>query len=316
MKQLHYTLQTLIRGRGAVVVKLVSLTLGLLVGVLLFAQIAYELSFDRFYPDPETLVTLRMRNVTKGVPEAEYNYGTYRPAAADLSEAMPELVESASLAVNFWQPTLYLEDKKLDAFPVIFADTAYFHTTGLQVLRGDATEPVATPVKWERYFGADQPAGEVTVNGTLTELNNVQVSFTVTVYPKSTVLFMDAGSSADNESEYYEAIRRNAPDLINDKVSDQPYSEGGWGYSSTVAPDGDMQLYGTDSNDIYETGWYANTGKTIEYKADLASGTYTVTAGFKDWWAEWNDRTVHFVVSDTARMQRTSPRTPLCAPTC
>ena len=63
----------------------------------------------------------------------------------------------------------------------------------LQVLRGDATEPVATPVKWERYFGADQPAGEVTVNGTLTELNNVQVSFTVTVYPKSTVLFMDAG---------------------------------------------------------------------------------------------------------------------------
>lgn len=168
----------------------------------------------------------------------------------------------------------------------------------LQVLRGDATEPVATPVKWERYFGADQPAGEVTVNGTLTELNNVQVSFTVTVYPKSTVLFMDAGSSADNESEYYEAIRRNAPDLINGEVSDQPYSEGGWGYSSTVAPDGNMQLYGTDSNDIYETGWYANTGKTIEYKADLASGTYTVTAGFKDWWAEWNDRTVHFVVSD------------------
>ena len=108
MKQLHYTIQTLIRGRGAVVVKFVSLTLGLLVGVLLFAQIAYELSFDRFYPNPETLVTLRMRNVTKGVPEAEYDYDTYRPAAADLREAMPDLVESACLTVSFWQPTLYL----------------------------------------------------------------------------------------------------------------------------------------------------------------------------------------------------------------
>ena len=63
MKQLHFTLQTLLHGRSGIVVKLTSLTLGLLVGVLLFAQIAYELSFDRFYPDPETLVTLRMREV-------------------------------------------------------------------------------------------------------------------------------------------------------------------------------------------------------------------------------------------------------------
>ena len=96
MKQLHYTIRTLVRGRAAVVVKLASLTLGLVVGVLLFSQIAYELNFDRFYPNPETLVTLRMRDVTKGVPEDGYNYGTYRPAAADLSEAMPELIESAA----------------------------------------------------------------------------------------------------------------------------------------------------------------------------------------------------------------------------
>ena len=137
MNLMHYTLRTLLRGRSSSIIKLASLTLGLVVGVLLFSQIAYELSFDRFYPNPETLVTLRMRDVTKGVPEDGYNYGTYRPAAADLSEAMPELIESACLTSNFWQPTLYMEDKKLDAFPVIFADTLYFQTTGLQVLRGD-----------------------------------------------------------------------------------------------------------------------------------------------------------------------------------
>lgn len=97
MRHLYYTLQTLLRGHGGTVEKIISLTLGLAMGVLLFAQIAYELSFDRFYPSPDTLVMLRMRNVTKGAPEPEYNYGTYRPAAADLSEAFPELVESACL---------------------------------------------------------------------------------------------------------------------------------------------------------------------------------------------------------------------------
>ena len=137
MRHLYYTLQTLLRGHGGTAEKIISLTLGLAMGVLLFAQIAYELSFDRFYPNPDTLVMLRMRNVTKGVPAAEYNYGTYRPAAADLSEAFPELVESACLTSNFWRPAFYKDDKKLDDIQTLFADTAYFATTGLTLLKGD-----------------------------------------------------------------------------------------------------------------------------------------------------------------------------------
>ena len=136
MRQLYYTLQTLLRGHGGTLEKLISLTLGLVMGVLLFAQIVYELSFDRFYPNPETLVMLRMREVRQGVPEREYNYGTYRPAAADLSEAFPGLIKSACLTSNFWQPAIYKDDKKLENIQTLFADTAYFQTTGLQLLQG------------------------------------------------------------------------------------------------------------------------------------------------------------------------------------
>lgn len=136
MRQLYYTLQTLLRGHGGTLEKLISLTLGLVMGVLLFTQIAYELSFDRFYPNPEALVMLRMREVRQGVPDREYNYGTYRPAAADLSEAFPGLIKSACLTSNFWQPTIYKDDKKLKDIQTLFADTAYFQTTGLQLLQG------------------------------------------------------------------------------------------------------------------------------------------------------------------------------------
>ena len=49
MRQLYYTVQILLRGRGSNFIKLVSLTLGLLIGILLFSQIVYELSYENFY---------------------------------------------------------------------------------------------------------------------------------------------------------------------------------------------------------------------------------------------------------------------------
>ena len=55
MRQLYYTIQTLLRGRGSNAVKLISLTLGLLVGILLFSQIVYELNYDTFYKGHERL---------------------------------------------------------------------------------------------------------------------------------------------------------------------------------------------------------------------------------------------------------------------
>ena len=167
MRHLYYTLQTLLRGQGGTAEKIISLTLGLAMGVLLFAQIAYELSFDRFYPNPDTLVMLRMRNVTKGVPAAEYNYGTYRPAAADLSEAFPELVESACLTSNFWRPAFYKDDKKLDDIQTLFADTAYFATTGLTLLKGDPKDlalhsnAFISESMARQLYGGESPIGKV-----------------------------------------------------------------------------------------------------------------------------------------------------------
>ena len=55
MRHLYYTLQTLLRGRGSNIIKVISLSLGLLMSVFLFARIVFELSFDNFYHEPENL---------------------------------------------------------------------------------------------------------------------------------------------------------------------------------------------------------------------------------------------------------------------
>ena len=55
MRQLYYTFRTLLRGRGGNLTKIISLTLGLLVGILLFARVAFELNYDSYYQEPENL---------------------------------------------------------------------------------------------------------------------------------------------------------------------------------------------------------------------------------------------------------------------
>ena len=101
------------------------------------------------------------------MPEPEYNYGTYRPAAADLSEAFPELVESACLTAAFWKPAFYKDDKKLeDDIQTLFADTAYFATTGLTLLQGNPDDlnlmgnAFISESKARELYGDESPIGK------------------------------------------------------------------------------------------------------------------------------------------------------------
>ena len=44
MKQIYYAIQSILHGRGSNVTKVISLSLGLTIGILLFSQIAFELN--------------------------------------------------------------------------------------------------------------------------------------------------------------------------------------------------------------------------------------------------------------------------------
>ena len=67
MRQLYYTFRTLLRGRGGNLTKIISLTLGLLVGILLFARVAFELNYDSYYQEPENLFLTLRTVVSQGV---------------------------------------------------------------------------------------------------------------------------------------------------------------------------------------------------------------------------------------------------------
>ncbi|GAE16158.1 ABC transporter permease protein [Bacteroides pyogenes JCM 6292] len=94
MKQIYYVIQTLLRGRGSNVIKTVSLTLGLFVGILLFARVAFELSYYNFLHRPAELYVAYLSGFEemsegKGAP---YTFG---PFSAAVRENFPEEVEDA-----------------------------------------------------------------------------------------------------------------------------------------------------------------------------------------------------------------------------
>lgn len=77
MKQIYYVIQTLLRGRGSNIIKIISLGLSLTMSILLFSRVAYEQSFDTCYKDYDNLYQIWSVFTVKGekYPPQEQNCG-------------------------------------------------------------------------------------------------------------------------------------------------------------------------------------------------------------------------------------------------
>ena len=120
MRQIYYTIRTLLRERGSNIIRIISLSLGLTIGVLLFSQIAFELSYEKCYPEAERLALVRcqMTNLSTGETagddgETSYDYTVFDVLASTLAEEMPKEIEVASSVLSMGSANIYYEDKLL-----------------------------------------------------------------------------------------------------------------------------------------------------------------------------------------------------------
>ena len=102
MRQIYYSIRTLLHERTLNIVRVLSLSLGLTVGILLFSQIAFEMSYEKCYPEAENLIMARIaaQNMTTGEVQGDdgmnYDYTVCDPVAFTLAQDMPEEIESAT----------------------------------------------------------------------------------------------------------------------------------------------------------------------------------------------------------------------------
>ena len=91
MKQLYYVIQTLLHGRNANIIKILSLGLGLMMSILLFSRVAYEQSFDTCFKDTKNLYQLwvRFSSATQTYPWSPMCIGKL---GGGVYEAMPDVI--------------------------------------------------------------------------------------------------------------------------------------------------------------------------------------------------------------------------------
>lgn len=191
MKKLHYTLQTLLRGGGSNIIKVTSLTLGLLVSIILFSRVAFELSYDSFFRDVDNLYLIKTAWVNEGKAGSMGPY-TLAPMASAIVEAFPDEVESGVTLTLGSKVAYKIGARKIEA-PMIHADSLFFRTMGVEVLQGNPSELANPDVVFlsqslaREMYGDESPVGqrikmmrgetiEITVKGVYTDIPD-NVSF-------------------------------------------------------------------------------------------------------------------------------------------
>ena len=163
MSKLYYTIRTFIRGRVNNIAKIVSLTLGLFVSILLFARVVFELSFNKSYDDADKLYYI-MCNYTINHEKRETHLHLYAPVTRTIREFFPEQIKSATVFRETKAP-FFLNNVRVEP-NIVIADSLYFQTMGIRVLRGNARELGNPDVVFlaesfaRQMFGGDDPLGK------------------------------------------------------------------------------------------------------------------------------------------------------------
>jgi putative ABC transport system permease protein len=152
----------LLRGRGSNVIKIISLTLGLFGGMLLFAKVASLLSWNTGYANYKELYVIR-HTIYMANGERSEGEGCVSPLAPALYTAFPEEIESATAIFGAGSTQLIqAAGKNWEEVSAVSVDTSFFRTMGISVLQGRVSD-LSAP---ENAFVSDRFARRVYGNET------------------------------------------------------------------------------------------------------------------------------------------------------
>ncbi len=165
MKQIFYSLQTMLNAKWTNFIKIISVSLGLFATLLLFLFSAYNHSFDKCYKDYDNLYQLWMIwNIDgkENVPSQK----CIGKLAGGVFEEMNDVIESAATCIRSGS-ILYSDNKEFEA-QTICADSLFFQTMGIETLSGNPIQDLSLPstIYLSDYlahemFGDENPIGKI-----------------------------------------------------------------------------------------------------------------------------------------------------------
>lgn len=170
MKNFLFALRYLRKLRGGTLARVVSLSLGLAVGLLVFSYANYNLTSDRCFPDRERIFQLWAHYADP--QHSGYSPQLNAPIAPALAEEVPQ-VEAATRLFGPRTSDIVRGDNAFQA-KYIYADTMFFDVLGFEPMNGNPKEillhadQVMLAESFSRtIFGRKDPVGQlVLLNGT------------------------------------------------------------------------------------------------------------------------------------------------------
>ncbi|WP_290386686.1 ABC transporter permease, partial [uncultured Muribaculum sp.] len=164
MKQLYYSWRAMSGPGNSNAIKIISVALGLLMTILLMSRMALNHSFDTCYDNHRQLYQLWMQYTINGNTLDRQQQCLGKLAGA-IYEELPEMVVAATTTNRNMGQGLFRGDTKFSE-KAIAADSLFFKTMGIEVLKGDpVTDLAQKDVVYlsESYalmiFGGDDPIG-------------------------------------------------------------------------------------------------------------------------------------------------------------
>lgn len=136
MKKLSYILREVFKFRSSTITKVISLIIGLFVGVMAFSYCTLEMNYDNFHQDAEHIFRI-------GTQDGD-NY-TRAPLVYEIKQELPGIKEvtccsyEKTYAYQYKEHTFYAN--------TIFADTSFFRVFSFQILSGDPNTDLKDPNK-------------------------------------------------------------------------------------------------------------------------------------------------------------------------
>lgn len=174
MKNLTYAFRYLLKARGNNVIRVLSLTLGLAFGLLLFAYINYTLTFDRFFPDKERI--FKMYGVSTSDSENKLQQTVMAPLAPTMMDEIPQ-VEAASHIYGVMEYD-YMYNNETFAMRMLAIDSMFFDVLDYGVISGDPKDVyrnenyvMLSESQAKIMFGSENPIGKVIISS----MNNERI---------------------------------------------------------------------------------------------------------------------------------------------
>lgn len=230
----------------------------------------------------------------------KYIYMGDRWNAGDLSESryvwLPiEFQDGGKIALRRYENWTLNELNNKGTYEIVteLPDTAasaenLISTLPEKVVLDNGTEQSEHTVIWDTSAVTKGTLGTVTVKGTLD--NGRIISHEVQIVNPNTVYFFD---SYAKESQYFNAVKEAAGKKLMNTQPDQKYTEESKAGYVGILESEDSENFDIgvhEGGNMWENGFWAKANGTIDYVFAMVPGTYTLAAGFQEWWAESTDR--------------------------